>query len=374
MKWSSEDVQFMKKVIEKASKRKGLTLPNPTVACIIVKNGKIIAEGVHYKAGYPHAEVEALKKAGKEAEGSTVYVNLEPCSHYGRTPPCALELIKAKVKKVVIATEDPNPLVKGKGIEMLKKAGIEVVVGVLKEEAYKLNEDFFFWISHNKFPFITLKVAETLNGIIGYRNRRLLISSEEALKVIHKLRCESSAILVGIDTVITDDPLLTIRNYPCEKQPLRVILDTHLRIPLNARIIKEKSAPLLIFTAKGNKNKGKIKFLREEGIEVREVSKEGRNLNLKEILNYLGKDKEVVNLLVEGGNKIFKSFIEKNFFNRILIFLSSQIAILDNSSIWFRNPIHFLEDLNQSLSLKFSEIRKITDTDLLIELRKNNFS
>ena len=311
----------MKRAIALAKTRKGLTHPNPTVGCVIVKDGKIVGEGVHLRAGRPHAEVEALKKAGPKAKGSTVYVTLEPCAHYGRTPPCSLELIRAGVKRVVVATLDPNPKVAGKGIENLKRAGIEVTVGVCQREAKKLNEDFFHWIT-TQTPFVVLKVAQTLDGFIATEGgKSKWITSERSRRLVHRLRCESSAILVGVGTVLKDDPQLTVRLFPCEKKPLRVVLDTYLKIPEEANILKG-DAPTLIFTAHGDPQK--IRRLEKRGIEVIKIPAEGGLLDLKEVLKVLGQ-REVVQLLVEGGAKVFGQFFKGGLWNKLVVFTAPKV-------------------------------------------------
>lgn len=317
-----EDIRYMERALELARRRKGLTHPNPTVGCVIVKNGKIVGEGYHYKAGYPHAEVEALKRAGKEAEGATVYVTLEPCSHYGRTPPCSLALIQAKVKKVVIATTDPNPLVAGRGIEMLKKAGIEVTVGVLEKEAKKLNEDFFYWITHKK-PFVVLKVAQTLDGFIATKEgKSKWITSEESRKDVHLLRCQSDAILVGIGTILKDNPELTVRYIDCEKKPLRVVLDKELKTPLDAKVCDTTKAPTLIYTA--SEDGAKIEALTSKGVEVVKAPLKGNFLDLDFILNDLGR-REIVQLMVEGGATVFGSFFKEKKFQKLVTYIAPKV-------------------------------------------------
>ncbi len=314
----------MKRALNLALVRKGLTHPNPTVGCVIVKDGKIVGEGFHLKAGHPHAEVVALQKAGKDAEGATVYVSLEPCSHYGRTPPCSLALINAKVKRVVVATRDPNPKAAG-GIELLKKAGIEVEVGLLEEEAKKLNEDFFWWIS-KKRPFVVLKIAQTLDGKVALPSgESRWITSERSRRKVHLMRCQSDAILVGVGTVLKDDPLLTARHIKCERKPLRVILDTHLKIPLKAKVLNPEEGPVLILTSNGKGEKAKE--LLQRGIEVVEIppSEENPNfLDLKEVLDYLGK-REVVSLLVEGGPTVFGQFLKEGLANRLEVFIAPKV-------------------------------------------------
>ena len=312
----------MRRAIALAKVRKGLTHPNPTVGCVIVKDGKIVGEGFHRKAGEPHAEVVALKKAGEKAKGATVYVTLEPCSHYGKTPPCSLALIQAGVKRVVIATPDPNPRVAGRGVQMLKNAGIEVEVGILEREARELNLDFFHWIT-SKTPYVVLKIAQTLDGFIATtEGKSKWITSYGSRKRVHQMRCESDAILVGVGTVLKDDPELTVRYVSCEKKPLRVILDTNLKIPPTAKVLDTSKAPTLVFTA--SENREKIEALRDKGVEVVKVPAEGGRLDLKEVLKELGR-REVVRLMVEGGAKVFGEFYRRKLFNELNVFVAPKV-------------------------------------------------
>jgi diaminohydroxyphosphoribosylaminopyrimidine deaminase/5-amino-6-(5-phosphoribosylamino)uracil reductase len=316
------DEIFMRRALSLAKVRKGLTHPNPTVGCVIVKDGKIVGEGFHKKAGEPHAEVVALKQAGEKARDAAVYVTLEPCSHYGRTPPCSLALIQAGVKRVVIATLDPNPRVAGRGVQMLKNAGIEVEVGLLEREAKELNLDFFHWITTKK-PYVVLKIAQTLDGFIATtEGKSKWITSFESRKKVHRMRCESDAILVGVGTVLKDNPELTVRHVKCEKKPLRVILDTNLRIPLNAKVLDTLKAPTLIFTA--SEDREKLDALRDKGVEVVKIPAEGGLLNLEKVLEELGK-REVVRLMVEGGAKVFGEFYKRKLFNEISVFVAPKV-------------------------------------------------
>ena len=314
-----DDAYFMGLALELAKERKGLTHPNPTVGCVIVKDGKIIAKANHERAGMPHAEAKALAIAGDSAKGSTLYVTLEPCVHYGRTPPCTDAIIKAGVKRVVIAVLDPNPLVSGKGVERLRQAGIEVKVGVLEDQAKRINEDFFTYITQKR-PYVTLKFAQSLDGSLATKDyQSKWISSEESRKYAHKLRAEASAVLVGINTVLRDNPKLTVRAFKWEKNPLRIVLDPKLKIPMDCNLIKDKEAKTIVITAVEDKEK--IKALEEEGVEVLLAEHENGLLNLKEVLRELY-FKEVMHLLVEGGAKTLTSFLENRLFDRLCVFVA----------------------------------------------------
>ena len=314
-----DDVRFMRRALELALLRKGLTHPNPTVGCVIVKDGKIVGEGYHEKAGMPHAEVVALQKAGERAKGATLYVTLEPCSHHGRTPPCTDAIIRAGLKKVVIATLDPNPLVSGRGVARLREAGIEVVLGVLEEEAKRINEDFFTYITQRR-PYVTLKWAQSIDGTMGTKTGdSKWISSEESRAFAHRLRAEASAVLVGINTALRDDPELTVRAFEWERQPLRIVLDPQLRISEGLKLVKDGKAQTLVVTAKEDRDK--IDRLQELGVKVIIATSEDGRLNLGEVLRELY-FLDVMHLLVEGGAYTLTSFIKEGLFDRIWVFLA----------------------------------------------------
>jgi len=250
MAYNSKDVVFMQRALELARLAEGRTSPNPLVGCIIVQHGEIVGEGYHQKAGTPHAEIHALLQAGDKAKGSTVYVTLEPCSHYGRTPPCTDALIKAKVKRVVVAMEDPNPLVCGSGIRKLQEAGINVEVGLLEEKAKKINAPFIKAIT-KKLPFVLYKSALTLDGKTAVESGdSKWITSEGARQYAHSLRNIYDIIMVGSNTIIYDDPLLTCRGIANGRDPVKLIVDSSLKIPINANVFTSTQALNIIATTK----------------------------------------------------------------------------------------------------------------------------
>ncbi|MEJ5339554.1 MAG: bifunctional diaminohydroxyphosphoribosylaminopyrimidine deaminase/5-amino-6-(5-phosphoribosylamino)uracil reductase RibD [Aquificaceae bacterium] len=313
-----DDLKFMKRALELALLRKGLTHPNPAVGCVIVKEGEIVAEGYHERAGMPHAEVVALERAGERAKDATLYVTLEPCTHFGRTPPCTDAIIKAGIKRVVVATLDPNPLVSGRGVERLRNAGIEVQVGVLEEEAKRLNEDFFTYITQKR-PYITLKWAQSVDGSLATRTGdSQWITSEESRAFAHRLRSEATAVLVGINTVLRDNPKLTVRAFEWERQPIRVVLDPQLRIPESCHLVQERESQTIIFTV--SEDREKIKRLEDRGVKVLMAPAEGKKLDLKEVLRELY-FLEVMHLLVEGGAITLTSFLKEGLFDRLWVFL-----------------------------------------------------
>jgi diaminohydroxyphosphoribosylaminopyrimidine deaminase/5-amino-6-(5-phosphoribosylamino)uracil reductase len=241
------DARFMQIAITLAKKGVGNVEPNPAVGAVLVKNNKIIARSFHKKFGGPHAEINALKNCKKSPAGATMYVTLEPCCHFGKTPPCTKTIIKAGIKKVVAATKDPTKKVNGKGFKILKKAGIEVKTGLCKNEAQKLNAAFFKF-ARTKKPWVIIKWAQSADGFLARTDKKRWITNSKSRKDVHKLRRKAQAILVGINTVLADDPMLTARP-DTGNQPIRVVLDSQLKIPLNCNLIKTaKKMPVCIFT------------------------------------------------------------------------------------------------------------------------------
>jgi len=290
-----DDERWMKRALHLAEKGKGRTSPNPMVGAILVKGGKMVGEGYHAKAGEAHAEIVALQQAGEEAEGAILYLNLEPCTHYGKTPPCVPQVIEAGVKRVVIGMEDPNPLVKGKGIEILRKAGLDVEVGILEKECRRLNEAFCKYIL-KKEPFVVLKVAATLDGKMATRNGdSKWISGEASRRFVHKLRDQVDGVLVGIGTVLKDNPMLTARIRG-GRDPYRIVLDSRLKIPEEAKVIGTSPSKAIIASTE-LAPKDKIEKLEKRGVQILILdSKEGR-VNLKSCLSKLG-EMGMMNLLV----------------------------------------------------------------------------
>lgn len=327
--FSLEEVRWMRRALRLAAK--GFTPPNPMVGCVIVRDGVLVAEGYHPCAGQPHAEVFALRAAGERARGATVYVTLEPCCHWGRTPPCTEALIAAGVRRVVAATTDPDPRVRGQGLARLRAAGIQTEVGLLEEPARRLNEAFLHFHATGR-PFVTLKAAMTLDGKIATRTGdSRWITGEEARRYVHRLRAQSGAVLVGVGTVLVDNPALTARlqGKRVPRQPLRVIVDSHLRTPPDARAVQLISesgsdAPLLIATTEGAPAE-RAALLRERGVEVVEftATPEGR-VDLNALMAYLG-EKRIISLFVEGGGTVHAAMLEARLAHRVLFFVAPRI-------------------------------------------------
>lgn len=318
-----KDQYFMKMALDLAATAKGRTNPNPVVGAILVKDGVIVGSGLHRKAGEPHAEVHAFRMAGEHAREATLYVTLEPCSHYGKTPPCANLVIESEVSRVVVAMQDPNPQVAGRGINLIREAGIEVEVGILEAEARLLNERFI----HNmltKTPFVISKVAMTLDGkIAAYNGHSKWITGEDSRYNVHQLRNEVDAILVGIGTVIADDPQLTTRLETGGKNPIRIILDSELRIPVEAKITDCSEAKTWIVTKTGA-NPEKMRALEDKGVEFIYITKDDSGLDLKELIGKLY-EKGVTDLLVEGGSEVNGSFLRAGLINKFFVYMAPKI-------------------------------------------------
>lgn len=295
-----DDRKWMKQALRLAEAGRGRTSPNPVVGAVLVKKGKVVGEGYHAKIGEPHAEIIALRQAREKARGAVLYLNLEPCTHYGRTPPCVPQVVKAGVNRVVIGMEDPNPLVNGKGIEALRKSGLDVNVRVLEKECRRLNEAFCKYIL-KKEPFVLLKVAATLDGKIATRSGdSKWISGEASRRFVHKLRDQVDGVLVGIGTVLRDDPLLTARVKE-GREPYRIVLDSRLKISEKAKVFEHSPSEVILATT-GSAPQDKIERLEKRGVRVLVIdSREGR-VNLRSCLCKLG-EMGVMNLLVEGEAK-----------------------------------------------------------------------
>jgi diaminohydroxyphosphoribosylaminopyrimidine deaminase/5-amino-6-(5-phosphoribosylamino)uracil reductase len=317
-----DDEYWMKRVLRLAEKGRGRTSPNPMVGAVIVKKGEVVGEGYHAKAGTDHAEIVAIKQAREAARGATLYLNLEPCTHYGRTPPCAPAVIEAKVKRAVIGMEDPNPLVRGRGLKSLKRAGLDVEVGVLEKECRRLNEAYCKYIL-KKEPFVILKVAATLDGKIATKEGdSKWISGETSRNFVHRIRNQVDGVVIGIGTVLKDDPQLTTR-IKNGRDPYRVILDSRLRIPEEAKVIGISPSKAIIATTE-LADKDKIESLEKKGVRILIIdSKKGR-VDLETCLYKLG-EMGMMNLLVEGGSQINGSFLDEGLIDKILLFFSPKL-------------------------------------------------
>ncbi len=312
---------FMLRALELARLGLGRTEPNPAVGCVIVRDGKVLGEGYHRRAGAPHAEVEAIAAAGGEeaVRGATVYVTLEPCCHHGRTPPCTDALLRAGVARVVCATLDPFPAVAGRGAALLRAGGVQVDVGLLAEEARRLNEVYFTWVERGR-PFVALKYAMTLDGRAATRiGDGRWITGEEARARVHRLRDRYPAILVGVGTVLRDDPQLTCR-LPGGRDPVRIVLDTHARTPPEACVLRSsKTAPVLVFVGE-QADARRVQELVSAGAEVVRVPLRGGRVDLRAVLAELGR-RGLTGVLVEGGPTVHAALLAEGLVDKLYAFL-----------------------------------------------------
>jgi diaminohydroxyphosphoribosylaminopyrimidine deaminase/5-amino-6-(5-phosphoribosylamino)uracil reductase len=296
--FSAADYGFMARALHLAEKGLNSTSPNPRVGCVIVQAGEIVGEGWHQRAGEPHAEVHALGQAGERAQGATVYVTLEPCSHFGRTPPCADALIAAQVGRVVVAMQDPNPAVAGAGLARLRAAGIDVPCGLLEAEAKLLNIGFVSRMTRGR-PWLRIKTASTLDGRTALADgKSYWITSEEARRDVHRIRARSCAIVTGIGTVLADDPRLDVRGIETTRQPLRVVVDSQLRLPPQARLLN--TGRVLVATTAGDPSR--IAALEDAGAEVL-VLGEGGRVDLAKLFQELAR-REINEVMTEAGRTL----------------------------------------------------------------------
>lgn len=320
------DEFYMQKAIDLSLEGIGTVNPNPLVGAVIVKNNKIIGEGFHTSFGEAHAEVNAINNAEANCAGATIYVTLEPCSHHGKTPPCALKIIDSKFSRVVIGIIDPNPLVSGKGIKLLKDAGITVTTGVMSNEIKKLNEVFINYIT-KKTPFVVMKTASTLDGKIATTSGdSRWISGEESRKFVHNLRQQYSGIMVGINTVINDDPKLNIRHFNGKKKhPIKIIVDSSARIPLNAKVLTGKNGAQTIIAVTNMAPAAKIKDLIKIGAKVIVCPPTEQGADLKYLMIELG-SMSIDSVLLEGGGTLNYSALEQGIVNKVISIIAPKIV------------------------------------------------
>ncbi|MFH1288913.1 MAG: bifunctional diaminohydroxyphosphoribosylaminopyrimidine deaminase/5-amino-6-(5-phosphoribosylamino)uracil reductase RibD [bacterium] len=362
---------YMCEALSLAERGSGYTSPNPVVGAILVKDGKIIGRGYHERFGGNHAEVNAIISAGDSVRGAALFVNLEPCNHFGRTPPCTDMIIKSGIKEVIIAHKDPNPIVNGKGIERLRKAGIKVKVGVLGEKAKLLNEIYLKFITQKR-PFVILKAGVSLDGKIAARGGdSKWITSGESRDYVYSLRSKTDAVLVGIKTVLFDNPYLTSHGKGTKKNPSKVILDTRGRIPLDSNVFKE--IPLnppsclpqagfkgerggLIVVTTDLASKSKVKKIEKMGAEVLFVRKVRNRINLDELLEKLG-EKNITSLLVEGGSEVNGSFFDSRLIDKVLFFISP--IIIGGKEAYSSVGGNGINALRDAIKLKDVTVRQI---------------
>jgi len=356
-----DDEKWMKRALRLAEAGKGRTSPNPLVGAVLVKRGIVVGEGYHARIGEAHAEIVAFRQAGNKARGAVLYVNLEPCTHYGRTPPCVPQVIKAGVKRVVIGMEDPNPEVHGKGIKALKKVGIDIKVGVLEKECRRLNEAFCKYILR-KQPFVTLKVAATLDGKVAARNGdSKWISGEASRRFVHKVRDQVDGVLVGIGTILRDDPLLTARRKE-GREPYRIVLDSRLRIPEEARVFEHSSSEVILATTELAPHE-KVERMEKRGIRVLIIDSKDGKVDLRSCLTKLA-EIGVMNLLVEGGSQVNGSFLDEGLIDKLLLFLSPRLMGDPRALGIFGGK--GVSNLNEAVAIKEIRTKRIGE-DIFVE-------
>ncbi|WP_170007133.1 bifunctional diaminohydroxyphosphoribosylaminopyrimidine deaminase/5-amino-6-(5-phosphoribosylamino)uracil reductase RibD [Bacillus fonticola] len=344
----------MNTAIQLAKATMGQTSPNPAVGCVLVNDGRIVGMGAHLRAGGAHAEVQAIRMAGDEAKGATAYVTLEPCSHYGKTPPCAHALVEAGVRTVFVAMKDPHHVVKGKGIEHLRQAGLDVHVGLCGEEAGRLNT-FFFHTLTQRLPYVTLKVAQTIDGKTSTTTgESKWITTEEARQDVHDDRHRYDAILVGIGTILHDDPSLTTRRPEGGLHSVRVIVDSKLSIPFEAQVVTDQQAETWIFTT-AKADKEKVSALRHLGIRVF-VQNTKTEIDLESLLSTLYEE-DIVSLYVEGGRKIHGSFLQAGLFQKLIVYTGPRlIGDIAAGSFADRGNV---PEMNDSYTLSLEDVIRI---------------
>jgi diaminohydroxyphosphoribosylaminopyrimidine deaminase/5-amino-6-(5-phosphoribosylamino)uracil reductase len=355
---NSKDILFMKRALVLAARGQGRVHPNPLVGAVVVKNNRVVGEGAHLNFGGPHAEVHAVQVAGAKARGGVLYVTLEPCAHHGKTPPCADFLARQGIQRVVAAAKDPNPLVAGKGFQILRKAGIQVKVGVMEKEALELNKDFNYWVI-KKMPYVIVKVAQSLDGKIATRTgESRWITDQEARAFSHGLRAQADAILVGVGTVLADDPLLNVRAPSSKASPIKVVVDSHLRTPPRAKIFSEGRV-ILAVTQKAPAHHRRLLEKKAEVLVVKE--KRGR-VDLGALLKILAA-RGICRVLVEGGGEVIASLFKERLVQEVYFFIAPKI-------IGGRDSVHSVSgegiaSLKDAVSLKRWRIKPV-GKDLLV--------
>ena len=361
--FTTEDHAFMARAIALTERGRDTATPNPAVGCVIVKGGKVIGEGWHEKAGEAHAEVRALQASGESSEGATVYLSLEPCAHHGRTPPCTEALIAARVARVVAAVEDPNPQVKGRGAGQLRAAGIRVDFGLMAAQAEEAHVGFLTRMRRGR-PWMRIKSAASLDGRIALANgESRWITGEPARRDVHALRARSCAILTGIGTVLRDDPDLTVRYVECRRQPRRVLIDSRLEVPLDARVLKGE--PPLVFTVTGDA--GKRKALKDLGIEVLQAPADrfkGGKTDLAAVVRELG-DRGFNEVTVETGGKLNGALLAAGVIDEIVFYFAPKL-LGDSAQGMFALPE--MTRLEQALRPRMIDVRFVGE-DLRVTAR-----
>ena len=353
----------MARALELAARGIGATSPNPRVGAVIVRGGKIIAEGWHAKAGADHAEISALKKLSHKAAGATLYVTLEPCSTQGQTPPCTEAIIKSGIKRVVIAMTDPNPAHRGRGIRLLRRHGVEISCGLLRTQAAALNAGFIKFHTEG-LPYVIAKAAVSLDGKIAtVTGDSKWITNEKSRRYAHRLRRESDAVLVGIGTVIKDDPELTVRHVACKgNQPRRVVIDAMAKIGMGARLLQSPLADGTIVAVSRDAAETKIEKIRGAGANVIFCKSRKNRINLRDLLGKLAKE-GILYVLIEGGSGVLTSAFNENLVDEVAFFYAPILIGGENAPTLFGGK--GIEQIKNSLQIKNIDIQRFDDNILI---------
>ena len=360
----TNDEIFMKKALMLAQRGLGRTSPNPAVGAVVVKDDQIVGSGYHRKAGALHAEIEALSQAGQAARDATIYVNLEPCNHYGRTPPCTHAIVKSGIRRVVMGIADPNPHVTGGGSEYLRSKGVQVSRGVLEEACNRLNEAYITYITTGR-PFVILKVALTLDGWIATRTGdSKWITNERSRKQVHILRRSVDAVMIGVETLMADNPRLLpyLLRSPCPN-PVRIIADTHLRTPLDSMVLDSRLSGLTIIATGSKVSKQKMRAVQERGAEIVPCRLKSKRIDLSDLLEKLAA-REISSILVEGGATLFDSFVRDGLVDKFYIFFGPRIFGGDNGVPFTRGP--GCDMISNCKTVTVQKVKRFGD-DLMIE-------
>jgi diaminohydroxyphosphoribosylaminopyrimidine deaminase/5-amino-6-(5-phosphoribosylamino)uracil reductase len=363
------DNYYMERAIEISKKAVGFVNPNPLVGAVIVKDNRIIGEGYHEYFGGPHAEVNAFKNAKEDVEGATMYVTLEPCSHYGKTPPCADAIVKSKIAKVVVGMIDPNPQVSGRGIEILRSNGIDVIVGVMDKEIKKTNEIFIKYITQKR-PFCIMKTAMTIDGKISTSTGdSKWISNEKSRSYVHELRQNVTGIMVGIGTVLADDPELTTRRQDkISKNPIRIVIDSKAKIPLESKVLKcDDKTKTIIATTEFAKD-SKVEAIKQKGAVVIVTKSKNGWVNLTELMSLLC-EMGIDSILLEGGSTLNYSALQEGIVDKVITFISPKIF----GGTTGKTPVggQGVEHVSDSIVLRDAEVTRF-DEDIMIEAYVTN--
>jgi diaminohydroxyphosphoribosylaminopyrimidine deaminase/5-amino-6-(5-phosphoribosylamino)uracil reductase len=380
MSYCEKDIEFMRRAIELAKKGGGYVHPNPLVGCVVVKDGEIIAEGYHEKYGEFHAERNALTRCKTETKGTLLYVTLEPCCHYGKTPPCTEIIIEKGIKKVFVGILDPNPLVAGKGVKILQDAGIEVEVGLCENEIREMNKVFLKYIT-TKRPYVIMKTAMTLDGkIAAYTGDSKWVTNDESRKKVHELRSELAGVVVGIGTVLADDPMLNVRLEGEHHQPVRIVVDSNLRIPVDSQLVKTAKeyrtiVATTVISTKAERN-GEISFncrrfldslrsLEMTGIELLECQSNNNHVDINDMMTKLGA-MGIDSLLLEGGGTLNAAFLEAGCVDEVWAFIAPKIIGGGGA----KTPVSGkgIDKMSEAINLQDIDIQNING-DILIKGR-----